>query len=150
MGISEDIKQGSFRNNRLKAHINILYSYNWLRDKINPIFKKHGLLEQHFNVLKIVKGSHPKKVSPGYIIEVMLDKKRDLTRLVDKLVKLGLLVRNTNSVNRRKVEIGITEEGMELVQRIDADLIQAEETLMNLDEEEAGQLSDLLDKMRKQ
>ena len=148
MGISEDIRQDSFRNNRLKAHINILYSYNWLRDKITPTFKTHGLLEQHFNVLKIVKGSHPKKVSPGYIIEVMLDKKRDLTRLVDKLVKLGLLDRNTNAVNRRKVEISITEKGLALVEQIDKELINIEEGLMNLNEEEAGLLSDLLDKMR--
>jgi DNA-binding MarR family transcriptional regulator len=146
--IEKAIKQSSFRNNRLKAQINLIYTYNWLRDNHQPIFKKHKLLSQHYNVLRIVRGKHPKPVTPGEIIDVMLDKKRDLTRLVDKLVSKGLLHRQTCPSNRRKVEIFITEKGMQLVEVIAEDLRRFDDEDINLTEEEAATLSNLLDKMR--
>ena len=93
--------------------------------------------------------SHPKPVSPGYIKDVMLDKGRDLTRLVDKLVKLGYVERSLCESNRRKMEISITESGSKII-----DLVEQETQKIyagyNLSDEEALTLSNLLDKVREQ
>lgn len=147
MGIKEDIRQENFPNNKLMAVVNVMYSHNWLRDLNQPIFKKHNILSQHYNILRIVRGKHPKTVSPGAIKDVMIDKGRDLTRLVDKLVKLGLLQRDLCEHNRRKMEISITTEGLELVSKVELATAEVFQTL-SLNEEEALQLSNLLDKMR--
>lgn len=148
MKIGEVIKQASFSSNAHKAKINLIYTYHWMRDQYSPIFKKHGILEQHYNVLRIVKGKNPEPAYPSHIIGVMLDKKRDLTRLVDKLVKNGLLSREACETNRRRVEIYITQAGLALVDEVATDMAQLDAKISHLTEEEADQLSNLLDKWR--
>lgn len=147
MGIKEEIKQSSFENNGVMATVNILYTANWLRDKSQPVYQKYGLLSQHYNILRIVRGKHPKPVSPGEIKEVILDKGRDITRLVDKLVKFNYLQRQLCEHNRRKMEITITKAGLKLIDQISSELNSFFENF-NLTDEEAQQLSDLLDKVR--
>ena len=90
MKIEEAIKQGRFGSNFHKAVVNLIYTSNWLRDAHTDLFRKYGILSQHFNALRIIKGRHPKPVSAGEIKEVLLDKASDVTRLLDKLVNLDL------------------------------------------------------------
>lgn len=148
MGIKEEI-QSKFSSNQIMATVNIFYTANWLRDVGAPIYDKHGILHQHYNILRIVRGSHPKPVSPGYIKKVMLDKGRDLTRIVDKLVKLGYVKRSLCETNRRKMEITITEAGSEIIDIVENET-QKIYTEYNLSDEEALILSNLLDKVREQ
>jgi len=146
--LEEAIKQSVFKNNVRKALINIIYTANWIRDKHSPIFKEYGILQQHYNVLRIVKGRKGEAVSPGQILKVMIDKGRDLTRLVDKLVKKGYLERSICSKNRRKVDIHITSEGIRITDEIEQRLSQISEDIFDLTEEEAHHLNHILDKMR--
>lgn len=148
MGIKAAIKQENFKSNTEMAMVNILYTYNWINGQQQKAFKKHEILVQHFNILRIVKGKHPKVVFPGQIKEVMLDPGRDLTRLIDKLVTLGYLQRQLCDSNRRMVEISITPEGEKVVEDINLELTSFMKNKMKLSEEEALQLSDLLDKLR--
>jgi|TARA_B110000261_G_C12920926_1_gene292436 DNA-binding MarR family transcriptional regulator len=147
MGLKEDIKQTKFENNKVMAMVNVFYTSNWLRDKCLPVFKKHGILSQHYNILRILRGKYPKSVSPGEIKEVMLDGGRDLTRLIDKLLKLGYLNRKLCEHNRRKMEITINQSGLDIIE-----VISRENAIIygdfNLTDEEAQQISDLLDKFR--
>tara|TARA_Y100000589_G_C27068231_1_gene594238 strand:+ start:282 stop:725 length:444 start_codon:yes stop_codon:yes gene_type:complete len=146
MSFKEEIKS-KFDSNQLMAAVNIIYTSNWLRDISLPIYKKHNILSQHYNILRIVNGSFPNSVSPGYIKEVMLDKGRDLTRLVDKLVKLGYVERKLCKDNRRKMKITITQQGSDIINSIGKEINNLY-TSYNLNEEEATQLSNLLDKLR--
>tara|TARA_B100001540_G_C15782667_1_gene631746 strand:- start:77 stop:520 length:444 start_codon:yes stop_codon:yes gene_type:complete len=146
MGFKEEIKS-KFDNNHLMAAVNIIYTANWLRDVSAPIYKKHNILSQHYNILRIVNGSYPKPVSPGYIKEVMLDKGRDLTRLVDKLVKLGYVERQLSKNNRRKMEITITQSGINIIEIIGEEILDLYSSY-KINEQEAFQLSNLLDKLR--
>lgn len=146
MGIQEEIKS-KFDNNVVMATINVFYTANWLRDLGQPIYKKYGILSQHYNILRIVRGKSPEPVSPGEIKEVMIDKGRDLTRLIDKLVTLGYLCRGLCEHNRRKMEITITQKGLDLINEIAVDNQEMFKNF-NLNEEEALQLSNLLDKLR--
>lgn len=144
----KDIDQQVFKDEVQKAVLNIMYTNNWIRDQFNPIFKKHGILQQHYNVLRIVRGRKGKSVSPGEIIKVMLDKGRDLTRLVDKLVKIEYLDRRTNQTNRRKVEIYITDLGLEVTQIIENEIDIWFKNNIYLPETKAKQINELLDLLR--
>ena len=148
MNFEDQIQQNTFRNNFMKAILNLKYTSSWYNSKEAEIFKRHLILPQHFNVLRIVKGSHPESVSPGKILEVMIDQGRDLTRLVDKLVKLGLLIRSTSPENRRRVDINISEEGIALTDKVSRDIDLFLDNLDTLTDEESEQLSNLLDKLR--
>lgn len=148
MGIGKAIKQKSFGSEQVKAHVNLIYTFNWLRDLQAPIFKRHGILSQHYNLMRIVRGKHPEPTFPSHIKAVMLDKNRDVTRLVSKLVKLELLERQQCQKNRRQVEISITEAGLDLVQEIEDELLEIYPTHFALDDEDAAMLSNLLDRLR--
>ena len=148
MKFEDKIQQTAFRNNFMKAILNLKYTSSSYNSKEVEVFKKHGILAQHFNVLRIVKGAHPDSVSPGKILEVMLDQGRDLTRLVDKLVKLGLLIRSTRPSNRRRVDINITEEGLALTEKVSKDVDVFFDSIDTLTDKESEQLSNLLDKLR--
>ena len=113
MKIEEAIKQERFADNWDKAVINIHYTANQLRDRQNMQLKEHGLLIQHYNAMRIIKGKHPNPVSPGEIKEVLIDKANDLTRLLDKLVEMKLVKRGVCPANRRKVDVGLTPKGID-------------------------------------
>ena len=149
MNILEAIKQKSFDTSFEKAVVNLMYTHNWYRDKYQDIFKDANLKAQHYNVLRILKGSKPKFISPGEIKEVMLDKSPDLTRLLDKLVEKGLVERNLCPENRRKMDVLITKEGESLLKQISKkqQKLQKEQG-QHFSEEDAEHLSNLLDKFR--
>ena len=111
MNILEAINQKSFDSSYEKAVVNLLYTHNWVRDRQQEVFKPYGLKMQHYNVLRILKGRYPEAYSPGEIKEVMLDKAPDLTRLIDKMVDMGLVDRHLCPDNRRKMNVFITDKG---------------------------------------
>ena len=143
-----EIKQKVFKNNIHKAVLNIIYTSNYINDCHAVFFKEYNILRQHYNVLRIVRGQKGKPVSPGQIIEVMMDKGRDLTRLVDKLVNMELLERSPSEKNRRKVDITITEKGLKITDEIETKLNHWVSSNINLSEEEGKLLNSLLDKIR--
>lgn len=149
MKLEEEIKQSKFESPYQKAIINIIYTANWLRDQQMEVFKAFDVLPQHYNALRIIKGKHPNPCSPGEIKEVMLDKGNDVTRLVDKLVKKGLVKRNLCESNRRKVDIIITEKGLTFIKELN-DPMKKHLSLMKktVSEKEAEHISDILDKLR--
>lgn len=148
MTFQERIKQTNFKSPKHKFLLNLKYTAHWYNVKEAAIFKKYGLLSQHFNVMRIVLGSHPDPVSPGAIKAVMIESGRDLTRLVDKLVKLGYLNRTTCPTNRRKVDITITTRGRKVASQIDKDIFEFMDGIAKLNNDEAETLSMLLDKVR--
>ncbi|MFO0357371.1 MAG: MarR family winged helix-turn-helix transcriptional regulator [Sphingobacteriaceae bacterium] len=149
MKFENAIKQSKFESSQQKAMLNIMYTANWLRDEQAELFKSYDLLPQHYNVLRIIKGKHPLPVSPSDIKEVMIDKGNDVTRLVDKLVKLKLVDRNLCPENRRKIDINLTKQGLKLIDEISKQLLPKLKHIKNrLSEKDADILSDLLDKLR--
>ena len=148
MDIGKIIRQRTFKSGLEKAYINLIFTTNHFRDLHAAVFKKHGILGQHYNVLRITRGQSPNPVTPGYIREVMLDKGSDVTRLVDKLVSLGYVERSINADNKRKLDICITPSGMDVTSDIENELERLNETNNYLTPDEYEKLSDLLDRMR--
>lgn len=149
MEIKEAIKQSRFSDNYQKLIINVLYTANWLRDEQTIQLKQYDILPQHFNALRIIRGRHPKPISPGEIKEVLIDKANDLTRLLDKLEKKGLVKRCLCPTNRRKMEVTITSQGIGLLDQAGASVARFTQRIQkHLTDKEADKLSMLLDKVR--
>jgi DNA-binding MarR family transcriptional regulator len=142
--ISKDINS-SFANNRIKALLNILYTANWISSYQNEFFKPYGISPQQYNILRILKGAG-EPINVQVVKDRMIERSPNATRLMDKLCAKNYIERLACDHDRRVVKITITKEGNALLDAIPDDLNK--ELLKNLSEEEAEQLSNLLDKMR--
>ena len=148
MGLEEDIKQTKFKDEYSKAVINLVFTNNWLTERQNKVFKPHGLTVAQFNVLRILRGQHPKAVTINLIIERMLDRMSNASRIVDKLEKKGLVIRRQCKTDRRAVDVQISEAGLALLSELDKALDVWYADAKNLSEEECKVLNALLDKFR--
>lgn len=142
--ISKDI-QSEFPNNKVKALINIKYTANWLNSKENEFFNPYGISPQQFNILRILRGAKS-AIKVQEVKERMIERAPNVTRLTDKLCDKKLIERFRCKDDRRVVYLTISEEGLKLLTTIGKSL--SFDFLENFTEEEAIQLSYLLDKIR--
>jgi MarR family transcriptional regulator, 2-MHQ and catechol-resistance regulon repressor len=148
MTIEKEIHQEKFVNARHKAMINLLYTYGWVIERIKTFLAEEDITHQQYNILRILRGSHPKPLSTLQIRERMLDKMSDTSRIVDRLVVKDLVRKVTCPKDKRLVDVTITEKGQRLLKKLDKSVDHIEEVMGSLSEREAAQLSTLLDKMR--
>lgn len=147
MKLEEEIKS-RFRNDRHKAGVNLIYTANWYAAQLNCTFKRYDMTAPQYNVLRILRGAHPKAVSLKYIRERMLDKMSDVSRIVEKLREKQWLVRHECPEDRRNVDILITDHGMNLLAVMDQEMIPMERIFTGWTDEEIQQFNILLDKLR--
>ena len=149
MKIEEAIQQQRFISEYQKAGLNVLYTAAWINQSSAAILKPYGLTSQQFNVLRILRGRHPEPATVKLLMERMIDKMSNASRLVDKLLAKGLVERVTSTTDRRRVDVSITDAGLQLLQQASAEM---EEGLgfydSALSEKEAVELNRLLDKLR--
>jgi DNA-binding MarR family transcriptional regulator len=146
MQLEEEIRQRNFRSEFHKAFLNVVYSANWLQNRQAQLFRAYDLTAPQFNILRILRGQYPQPATVNLLIERMLDKTSNASRIVDKLVAKGLVTRRQCPNDRRTVDVLITEQGLELLQQVDA--ADFPFGVENLSQEEARQLNQLLDKIR--
>jgi DNA-binding MarR family transcriptional regulator len=148
MSINQDIKQQrQFRNEHHKATLNILFSSNWLMENIKKFLQAEDITPQQYNILRILRGNG-KPLSTLQIRERMLDKMSDTSRIVDRLLKKGLVEKKTSQADKRLVDVTISKKGLDALDRLDKNNRSLDGILFNLDHDEAKALNDLLDKMR--
>lgn len=148
MKLEDQIKQRDFKDPIYKAILNIRLTESWLSNQINQTLKPFGLSQEQYNVLRILKGQYPNPSPLQLISERMVNRMSNATRLVEKLRQNGLVTRKECPSNRRKVDILITDEGLNILKEIKPRLDAAMDQMQNLDAGEARQLNDLLDKFR--
>ncbi len=148
MGISKDIHQDKFRNERHKAIINLLYTYGWTIERLKEFVAEEGITHQQFNILRILRGNHPTPLSTLTIRERMIDKMSDTSRIVERLLSKGLVKKVICKKDRRLVDVTITDKGLKLLEKMDRKQNEMDDILSNLSEKEASGLNRLLDKIR--
>ncbi|HVV07482.1 MAG TPA: MarR family transcriptional regulator [Puia sp.] len=147
MALENEINQRKFRNEYQKSAINLIYTYNWVTEKITNIFDEWDITPQQFNILRILRGAG-QPLSTLQIRQRMLDKMSDTSRIVDRLVKKGLVKKGICKMDRRLVDVTITDKGKKLLEKIDQYSDQMDGIMKNLTEEDARTLNELLDKIR--
>lgn len=148
MGIEKDINQQHFQSEGQKAIINLIYTYNWVTERLKAILAEDDITMQQFNILRILRGSDPKPLSTLTIRERMLDKMSDTSRIVDRLVLKGWVDKKMCTTDKRLVDVFITKEGKKVLERIDKKSATMNSTTSALSDEELTTLNLLLDKLR--
>jgi DNA-binding MarR family transcriptional regulator len=148
MKIEDEIRQPKFRSLNHKVSMNLIFTANWLQTKQQEFLKPFGVTASQYNILRILRGQHPNKISGVEIKSRMLDRNSDIPRLLDRLIKKELISKEISASDKRAADVAITEQGLQLLAQIDLLINEKEMEQMNLTEEEATQLSSLLDRCR--
>jgi len=128
--------------------LSILKTSLRINKKLNDVFKKYEISEQQFNILRILRGQRGKPSSLKTIQKRMVHLMSNTTRLVDKLILKDFVLRETCKINRRKIDIFITDKGLKFLNEINPIIDKSEELMTtNLSEEEKNILTKLLNKI---
>lgn len=151
MTIEEEIKSTIPLDNSKKIILNVLYTQNVINENFNEVLKPYEISGEQYNVLRILRGQKGNPANMCVIQERMLARTSNTTRLVDKLLLKKLVTRNVCPENRRKIEVLITQKGLDILTELDPKVIEHENSFAkNLNTEELEQLNILLEKFRNQ
>lgn len=149
MRIEEELKSTVDYNKATRVVLNLMYTQNVIIERFNEIIKPYDISSEQYNVLRILRGQKGCPANMCIIQERMLARTSNTTRLVDKLLLKDLVTRNVCPDNRRKIEVLITQKGMDLLTELDPKVKEHENFFAkNLTEKELIQLNTLLEKYR--
>lgn len=148
--LEEAIKQTKFPNELIKANLNVLYTSNWLYNKISNNLKPFNVTHEQFNVLRILKGKHPKSMCQKDILSRMIAPNSNVTLIIKKLIDKNFVTVEQSELDKREYEINITKSGLAILKEIDRGFASATQKFSNLSETEAFHLNALLDKLREE
>lgn len=147
--LNQILKTNTNLNLNKQTVINISLVSIWIKDEILTTLKPYELSIEQFNVLRILRGKKGEAANLKDIQDRMVNKMSNTTRLVDKLILKQYVERFICEKNRRKVEIFITDKGLDILQTIDPIIDMTEQQITkNLSPSELKQLNTLLLKMR--
>lgn len=134
-----------------KIILNIMYTQNVINEKFNEILKPHDISGEQYNVLRILRGQKGNPANMSMIQDRMIARTSNTTRLVDKLLLKEYVTRKVCPENRRKIEVLITQKGLDILSQLDPKLLEHNSSLAKkLNTEEQKQLNTLLEKYRNQ
>jgi DNA-binding MarR family transcriptional regulator len=149
MKIEDEIKSTIELDIAKKVILNVMYTQNFISDKFSELLKPYDLSGEQYNVLRILRGQKGAPANMCVIQDRMIAKSSNTTRLIDKLLLKELVTRNVCPDNRRKMEVAITEKGLQLLIELDPKVVQHEQLFAsNLEPQELTQLNTLLEKYR--
>lgn len=149
MKLEQAIQQADFSSENQKITLNFMYTYNCFKEEMKNFFKPYDITSQQFNVLRILRGSYPDPYTTSQVRDRMLDKMSDASRIVDRLVRKGLVNRSVTKTDKRLVDVIITGKGLELLEKIDGPLEKfMSETFDQFSITEKELFIDMLEKIR--
>lgn len=138
-----------FRTARQEAAIALLRTVDELRRHFDRVIEPYGITGQQYNVLRILRGTHPDPLPTLEIGERLIERVPGVTRLLDRLEEKGLVRRQRCTHDRRMVHCWISDAGLELLAAMEAAVNQADQDSMgDLTEGEVQALIGLLDRIR--
>lgn len=133
-----------------RAAVEIIWIFNLLDEHISGTLKGFGLTHVQFNILRLLQSEYPDMISVGEVKERVLFRTSDVSRLIDRLVNKGLVERSLCEQNRRKMDLRISESGLNLIDSILPELNKTLDGLLTgkISEQEAVMIVELLKKIR--
>jgi DNA-binding MarR family transcriptional regulator len=146
MPIRERLQQRRFHTLADEAVVSLMVAAEQLDQTVAPIWERHGVTADQYNVLRILRGVHPGGHPRNEVARRMIHRAPDVTRMLDRLVRQGLVARVRNADDRRESIATITRAGLALLDRIDPDVHAVQKALTAvLSERELRQLVRLCD-----
>ncbi len=140
-------KETKFRNDFHKLSVNIMQAHSWLTARHAEIYKKYNLTAPQYNVLRILRDTHPDPVMVNLLKERMMDKMSDASRLVERLRVKGFLDRQVSRKDRRKADVIITQKGLDLLTEMEDSESEFDKVLGNLTKDEVKKMNGFIEKM---
>lgn len=150
MKLEQALQTSKFKSEKHRVSLNILYTAWWLKTNANTIFKEIGLTHEQYNVMRILKGKHPEKMCVKSIAERMIEKNSNVPRIIDRLEIKHLIERNQSETDGRHTLISLTDKGLSLLKDSNKKIDSLHQSKLNLTEDEAKMLNELLEKLREQ
>jgi DNA-binding MarR family transcriptional regulator len=153
-GLREQVgKRDPFESLEQEAALCLMRTASMLAGPFHALFKKHRLTEASYNTLRILRGHRQAGETEGVRASKigceLVVRVPDVTRLVDRLVDMGLVERCACEKDRRVVYVKITDAGLDLLGRLDEPVRRLhEETLGHLTPDELGTMIGLMDRAR--
>jgi DNA-binding MarR family transcriptional regulator len=122
MPIRERLQQRKFRTLTDEAVVSLMVAADHLEQAITPIWEQHGVTGDQYNVLRILRGVHPGGHPRNEVARRMIHRAPDVTRMLDRLVRQGLVARIRNPDDRRESIATITKAGLAALERIDPEV----------------------------
>lgn len=142
------IKLGTpFVNQYYKAVVGILYLETIIIQDLDKHLAQYKLTYQQFNILRILKGQYPKGVKLSLLKERMLHKQSDVSRLVNRLVKQGLVDKKADDLNRRRLSITLSDSGIALINSIEINNEEFKSVTADLSLREVEKVNSIFDKI---
>lgn len=148
--LQEELKQSvPFASPEIEAYVSLMRTLGLLAQPVNDLFKDHGLTQTLYNLMRIIRGGPEEGVPCSIISERLVTRVPDVTRLVDRAVEAGLVVRNRPETDRRVVLLTLTDQGRALLAALQAPLEQLHQRQMGvLSRAELDTLITLLARLR--
>ena len=141
----EILQSRPFSSREEEVFLNLQRTAYALRLKVDEILKSHGLTGTQYNVLRILRGAGGDGLPCSEIGERMVTNDSDITRLLERLEKAGLITKQRAQEDRRVIVTRITDEGLKLLDDLDEPITETNvENLGHLGPEMLEQLNALL------
>lgn len=150
MSLRDEIKQRRpFKSREEEVSLNVHRTANALAQGFAPLLKDADLTATQYNALRILRGAGKDGLPCGEIAARMITKDSDITRLLDRLEKRGLVGRRRDSDDRRVVLTRITADGLRLLAGLDQPVVETHARLLShLGPRRLRQLAELLEAAR--
>lgn len=147
MPIEKEIPKSYLRNSSHKTLVNILYTSNWILERLKEFLADEDITHQQYNILRILNSSET-PLSTLKIREQMLDKMSDTSRIVERLLKKELVNKQVCATDKRLVDVTISEKGLTLLHRLEKKTDELDSITSHLNTEDIDIVNQLLDKIR--
>ena len=112
------LKQNQFESDVQQAMLSLIVAADIIKRKQLIVCSSKCLTHSQYNILRILKGCHPQGYCRKDIIERMLEKAPDVTRLIDGLVAENYAERIPSEIDKRMSLTRITQEGLHLLDEL--------------------------------
>jgi DNA-binding MarR family transcriptional regulator len=146
MSIQDRIQQRRWPTLADEAVVSLMVAAEHIEQAVVPVWERHGITADQYNVLRILRGVHPGGHPRCEIARRMIHRAPDVTRMLDRLARQRLVTRGRNPDDRRESIATISRAGLALLERIDPDVVAVQQSVtQGLNERELRELVRLCD-----
>ncbi|MFD1141469.1 MarR family winged helix-turn-helix transcriptional regulator [Larkinella insperata] len=144
------MKSRPFRNSYHELLVNLHSTQSQISNEFQKKLEPFDLSSQQYFILRLLSEAHPHPLTVSELKNQMVDRSSDITRLIDRLVKKSLVIRENDPENRRKVNLRLSEDSYAFAQKVIGQFQNFESIVSHLSEPEVQTLNELLNKIRNQ
>jgi DNA-binding MarR family transcriptional regulator len=149
-GVQRGVLRRRSRNATEAAFVGLLVVAEQAHQRLEEMCRRHGITHAQYNVLRILRGVYPEGHPRFEITNRLIRRAPDVTRLLDRLERQGLIEREWDRGNRRQSIARITDRGLSLLQAIEPELRTLHDDILGpLTREQVESLAAALDQLNR-